>query len=92
MRETAALSERVDHLKSAIEKLGPSFEKALDKHASDTKERLGEIKSDQKTTGERVAEIERKVSFVKGAMWVLGGIFVLASALVIALLKGWLGG
>lgn len=91
MRETAALAERVDHLKTAIEKLGPSFEKALDKHAAEMKERLTELKTDHKATSDRVGEIEKKVSFVKGAMWVLGGLFVVGLAILGAMAKGWIG-
>jgi K+/H+ antiporter YhaU regulatory subunit KhtT len=78
MRETATLTERIEGLTRTIDKLAPAFEKALEKHAADVKERLGDLKADHKITADKVVEIEKKVAFVKGAMWLLGGLFALA--------------
>jgi len=78
MRETAALSERIEGLSKAIEKLGPGFDKALEKNATDLKERIADLKSDAKESVEKIREIENSVSFVKGVMWVLGGLFAIA--------------
>lgn len=78
MRETAALAERVANLQGAVEKLGILFEKAIERQTADHKERLGELKSDLKEVDGKVSGIEKKVEFVKGAMWVMGGLFALA--------------
>jgi hypothetical protein len=82
MRETATLRERVDGLTKAIDNLGPSFEKALEKHAADMKERATDLKVDLKATDAKVSDIEKAVSFVKGALWVLGGLFAVAVVLL----------
>jgi hypothetical protein len=76
--ETAKLIERVDNLSKATEKLSGSFEKALEKHASDVRERISDVKSDVKESAGKIDALEKGVSFVKGAMWVLGGLFALA--------------
>lgn len=60
MWETAKLTERVDNLAAAIEKLGPSFEKSFDKHGTDMKERLGEIKGDVKDGSTKIAELKKR--------------------------------
>ena len=78
MWETAKLTERVDGLTKAIEKLGPSFERALEKHAVDVKERIADVKADVKESSGKITDLEKGVSFVKGAMWVLGGLFAIA--------------
>lgn len=82
MRETATLAERIEGLTKSIDKLGPSFEKALDRHAADSKERFAELKADVKESGGKVEEFERKVAFVRGALWVLGGLFAIAVVLL----------
>lgn len=82
MRETATLTERIEGLTKTIDRLLPSFEKAFEKHASEVKERLADLKADTKATDGKVVEIENKVAFVKGVMWVLGGIFALALVLL----------
>jgi len=82
MRETATLTERIEGLTKAIDKLGPSFEKALDKQAVDSKERFSDLKNDLKATDLKVADFEKTVSFVKGALWVLGGLFAIAVVLL----------
>lgn len=71
----------MEGLTKAIDKLGPAFEKSLERHSLDQKERIADLKSDLKETDGKVVEIEKKVSFVKGVMWVLGGVF--AAALVL---------
>lgn len=80
IREVGMLTERIDNLVRTVEKLGSGFEKALDKQSADLKERLADVKTDIKATDGKVVLIENKVSFVKGAMWVLGGLFVLVIA------------
>lgn len=91
MRETATLTERIEGLTKAIDKLGPSFEKALERQATDIKERLSELKTDLKETDRKVGEFEKKVSFVRGAMWVLGGIFAIGVVLLGVIAKALIG-
>lgn len=78
MWEVAKLTERVEALTKAIEKVGPAMEKAMDRHAADLKEKVGDLKSDLKETDTKVVAIEGKVNFVRGAMWVFGGLFTIA--------------
>lgn len=78
MWETAKLTERVEALTKAVEKLSSSFEKTSEKQTADLKEKLADIKVDLKDTDTKVVSIEGKVNFVKGALWVFGGIFAVA--------------
>lgn len=91
MQETAQLSERVDALTKAIEKLPGTFEKATDRLSAEAKERTSDLRADhrerinelkgvQKETLDRVIGIEGRVAFVRGAAWVFGGLFVLLVA------------
>lgn len=80
--EIATLTERVGTMQRTLAQLPELIEKALDRHSSDLKERIIELKSDFKETDGKVAEIEKKVAFVKGAMFVLGGIFTLSLVIV----------
>lgn len=82
MRETSALGERIDNLKDAVEKLTPIFEKALDRHSADLKERIADLKSDLKCTDGKVADMEKTVAFTKGVTRVLGGLFAIALVLL----------
>lgn len=87
MFEVAKLVERVDHLTKAIEKLPASMEKATDKISADAKERHVELKSEHKDTRDRVITIESKVAFVKGAVWVGGGLFAVCMVVLGVLTK-----
>ncbi|MBW6522516.1 hypothetical protein KZ810_03315 [Sphingomonas sp. RHCKR47] len=77
MIEVAKLSERVDTLVADVGKVGPNFEKAAEALSKDLKERLAELKSEGKETTGSIKKIENDMSFFKGAVWVLGGIFAL---------------
>ena len=46
-----------------------------------------ELKADGRETRDRLFEIEKGVSFVKGAMYVLGGLFTLALVVIGVLLR-----
>lgn len=87
--EVAKLTERVDGLVVAVAGVAPGLEKALDRHAADVKERIGELKADSKEDRAKLVEIEKSMSFVKGAVWVLGGFFTLA-LVVIGSVLAWL--
>jgi chromosome segregation ATPase len=91
MRETATLTERIEGLTRAIDKLGPAFEKALEKHAADVKERLADLKSESKDSSGKIQDIEKKVSFVKGVMWALGGLFAIAIVILGVIVRKLLG-
>jgi len=41
-------------------------------------ERVAELKNDGKDTSSKLIDIEKSISFVRGAIWVLGGFFALA--------------
>lgn len=90
MRETATLAERIEGLTKAIEKLGPAFEKALDKQAADTKERIADLKTDGKTTSAKLDTVKESIDSFKGAMKVFGGIYALALVLTAAFLTWYL--
>lgn len=90
MWETAKLTERVDGLTKAVDKLGPAFEKALDKHAADIKERISDVKADGKETSKKLGEVKESIDSFKGAMKVFGGIYALALVLVAAFLAWFL--
>lgn len=90
MWEVAKLTERVDALAKSIDGIGPAFEKALDKHSSDVKERLGEMKTDGKTSSDKVANLKESIDSFKGAMKVLGGIYALVLILAAAFLTWYL--
>ena len=86
MKEVAKLEERVDGLITAVEKLAPAFEKALDKHAADVKERIGEVKADAKETRDKLDLVRTDIATFKGAMRFAAGIYALGSAVFTALL------
>lgn len=86
----AFLIERVDNLIRASDKLEASFERALDKQAVDTKERLNEIKSDVKETNTKLTDMKSSIDSFKGAMKVMGGIYALALIVVSAFLAWYL--
>lgn len=90
--EVSKLEERVAGLVAALEKLAPTFEKALEKHAADVKERVGEIRADGKENHDKLIEIEKSFSFVKGALWVFGGLFTIALVVIGVVLRAKLGG
>jgi hypothetical protein len=90
MWETAKLTERVEALTRAIDKLGPAFERALEKHAADMKERVADIKSDAKESNKQVSGVTESIASFKGAMKVFGGIYALALVLVAAFLAWYL--
>lgn len=54
-------------------------------------ERLADLKSDGKETRDRLLEIEKGISFVKGAMWVFGGLFAIALVVVGVLFRSLFG-
>lgn len=89
--EVSKLAERVEGLAAAVEKVAPGLERALDKHAADVKERTTELKADAKEDRGKLTEIEKSMSFVKGAIWVLGGFFTLALVVIGAVLAKLLG-
>ncbi len=79
--ETAKLIERVDALTKVSEKVGETLDRSLDKHTADVKERIAEVRADVKESAGKIADLEKGVSFVKGAMWVFGGLFAIAIAI-----------
>jgi methyl-accepting chemotaxis protein len=110
--EVARLTERVDNISAAVDKVGESIAKGFDRHSADLKERIGELKqpmvdlradvkerhselkkpiedveSDVKGLRTEIEEIGRKVAFVKGAMWVLGGLFAILLLVAAAFLR-----
>jgi hypothetical protein len=87
MRDIGALTERIDGLIKSVEKIGPASEKALDKQTAEVKEKLADLKADLKETDSKVVDIEKKVSFVKGAMWVLGLLLVAVGAVATLAVK-----
>lgn len=78
MVEVSKLTERLDNLISTVEKLSPTFEKALDKHTTDVKERLTDMKADSKETREKLGTMKESIDSFKGAMKVFAGIYALA--------------
>ncbi len=50
-----------------------------------------ELKAGGRETRDRLFEIEKGISFVKGAMWVLGGLFALTLVVVGVILRASLG-
>ena len=82
IRETATLTERVDTLVKAVDKIGPALEKALEQSSIDAKERASEIKVELKEIGTKVHDLEKLVSTVRGAMWALGGLFAIALVII----------
>src|SRR5438045_2809631 len=67
--EVSKLTERVDNLAQALAKLPLDLDRTLEKHAADVKERIGELKTDGKETRKDVHDIQKSISFVKGAIW-----------------------
>ncbi len=53
-----------------VAKLTERIDHLIDRHS--------ELKSDAKETHGKLIEIEKSISFVRGAIWVFGGIFALA--------------
>lgn len=90
MRETATLTERIEGLTKAIDKLGPSLEKALDKQAADLKERIADIKADSTKTSDKLETVKTSIDSFKGAMKVFGGLYALALVLTAAFLAWYL--
>lgn len=88
--ETAKLIERVSALSTSVDKLGASFEKALDKHSADMKERVTEVKADSKEISANLRELKGSIDSFKGAIKVLGGIYALALVLIAAFLAWYL--
>jgi hypothetical protein len=78
MWETAKLTERVEALTKSVDKLGPVFEKALERHSTDVKERFTEGKAENKETASKVDRLEASIDSFKGAIKVLGGLYALA--------------
>lgn len=78
MTEVAKLTTRVDGLVASFEKLSPTFEKAIDRHAGDTKERFVELKSEAKETREKLQDVKESIATFKGAMKIFGGLYALA--------------
>ncbi|MFL6844246.1 MAG: hypothetical protein ACJ8ER_05125 [Allosphingosinicella sp.] len=101
MWETAKLTERVEGLTKAIDKLGPSFEKALEKHAVAMKERVDELKTDLSArvtdvrndgtkTHDQLVSVKESVDKFKGAMKLVSALYAGALALVAAFLAWYL--
>lgn len=90
MWETAKLTERVDGLAKSIDGLGPTWEKALDKHGVDIKERFAELKSDMKQTSDKVSNLKESIDSFKGAMKVVGGLYALVLIVIGAFLAWYL--
>lgn len=86
MWETAKLTERVDGLTNAVEKLGPGFEKALDRHTADLKERLADLTATSKQHAKELGEVKSSIDTFKGAMKVLGGVYTFALVVMGAVL------
>jgi hypothetical protein len=90
MWETAKLTERVESLTKAIDSLGPAFEKALDKHALDTKERIADLRTEVKDAGVKFGSMKEGIDSFKGAMKVYEGLYALALVFVAAFLAWYL--
>jgi hypothetical protein len=88
MRDVATLTERIDALTKAVEKIGPSFEKALDKQMVDMKERFSELKAEIKESNGKQVEIKSSIDTFKGGMKVLGWVYALALT-VVTLFLAW---
>jgi hypothetical protein len=84
--DVAKLEERIGGLTTAVEKLGPAFEKALEKHAAEVKERIGDIKTDAKETRDKLDLVRTDIATFKGAMRFAAAIYALGSAVFTALL------
>lgn len=91
MIEVSKLTERVDNLAATVVKLPGDLERILERHALDVKERIGELKTDVKETRTDVHDIQKSISFVKGVMWVFGGLFTIALVIIGVILKAKLG-
>lgn len=90
MSETAKLIERVDGLVRSNEKLSASFDKAMEKHSADTKERLAEIKADIKEIVVKQGEMKETIDSFKGAVKVMNRIYALALVVMGAVLAWYL--
>ena len=88
--ETAKLIERVNALSTSVDKLGATFDKSLDKHSADMKERIAEVKTDNKESSANFRELKGSIDSFKGAIKVLGGIYALALVLIAAFLTWYL--
>lgn len=49
-------------------------------------DRVGEMRTDAKESGDKLHEIEKSISFVRGAVWVFGGFYALALVIISAVL------
>lgn len=58
-------------LKGAGETQAAALKDGLATTATDLKERIGEVKTEAKSATDEIIELNRKVSFVRGVMWVL---------------------
>jgi hypothetical protein len=88
--ETAKLIERVDALTRASEKVGDKFDKALDKHTIDVKERIADLKSDVKDNATKLSDMKTSIDAFKGAMKVFGGIYAFVLMVMAAFLAWYL--
>jgi hypothetical protein len=88
--DVAKLEERINGLIVAVEKLAPTFEKALDKQSVDLKERIAELKSDGEKTRDKLVDVQKDVSGFEGSVRVFAKIYALALVLVAALLAWFL--
>ena len=90
MRDMGTLTERIDGLIKSVEKIGPASEKALDKHSTDVKERLAELKAEIKEGANNQRDMKSSIDTFKGAMIIMSGIYAAALALTAALLAWYL--
>ena len=88
-RVDTSLEKHSAALSASIEKAIDRYEKITERQTADLKERLVEQKADLKALDGKVDELRQKVSFVKGAMWVLGGLFALAAVLLGVAARTW---
>jgi hypothetical protein len=68
MVEMGKLTERLDGLVAAVDKLPPAIEKSAEKHTADMKERFVEVKADLKESREKIQGLANDISAFKGGL------------------------
>jgi ElaB/YqjD/DUF883 family membrane-anchored ribosome-binding protein len=97
------LSTSIDKLAGTFEKASDkqtaALKDGLADHSADVKERLNElkapideIKADVKEAKKDLIDVGKKVAFVKGVTWVLGGMFAVGVVILGAIARKLIGG
>lgn len=68
MVEMGKLTERLDGLIAAVEKLPPAIEKSAERQTADMKERFVEVKADIKDSREKIQGLTNDISTFKGGL------------------------